>query len=224
MYNYKFVMNFIADCFSNIKFLFTCLMLLPLFSFANSQQEGKMLNTIESPYFKTVHAADKAVFPKTKKVFIAEISTAFAADWLSDFKSQTTDSYRNNILKDYKSMLENHLKEQFALAGWQVIDNNEKNALEVKAILKDIYINGPAKKAREEVLVKEIGRSTIEISVKGVDNEIIWLIEDTRGTGGAGGLFIETDKTTNFSWFSRLTKNWATIFVTYLDMAQPVQK
>jgi hypothetical protein len=67
------------------------------------------------------------------------------------------------------------------------------------------------------MLVKHVGQSSIEIIVNGADNQPIIIIEDKRHAR-ADGFFIEANNATNYSWFYRLTENWATVFVEYLDI------
>lgn len=179
------------------------------------------LEIINSPHFDSFMVAQKAVFPKTKKIYITDVSATFSNDWLREFRGKTTKNYRNKVLHEYSNMLKTHIKTKLTEAGWQVVDNNEADALSITAQLKDIFINGPQKVIREQQLVRNIGQSSIVFGVNGVDNNTILILEDRRNIAGLEGYFIETDNSTNFTFFNRVVEQWTNAFVAYLNVSNP---
>ncbi|MFC3121472.1 hypothetical protein [Agaribacter flavus] len=202
--------------------LYTLAVLVPLMMFAAHaqaliQRGADSLESIGTPHFDSLRVAENASIPKSRKIYIAEVSANFGNDWLREFKGKTTEQYKKRVLADYSKALKKHLVNRLSDAGWQVLDKYESGALIVDAQLKDLYINGPEKLIREHILVRNIGQSSILISVAGADNNVIFEIEDRRNAGGLDNYFIETDNAINYGWFSQLMDTWAGKFVVYLD-------
>ncbi len=188
---------------------------------ASLKYKSNTLDPIDAPHFISFAIAQHAALPKSKKISIDDIAVSFDKEWLFKFKGKTSSKYRSNIINNYQQMLRQQIEAKLVNAGWQIVDKNSGEGLSVKAQLKDLYIEGPESLKREHVLVRTIGKSSIVIELIGVDNNPIFLIEDSRYTGSISGNLIETDRAMNYSWFNKLMGSWATNFVEYLDMSTP---
>lgn len=186
-------------------------------SFALMGQEHQGLDSIPNSHFDSFRVSENAKLPKSKRIFINDVSANFDKEWLVKFNKKTTKEYQEKVLQDYSQMLKQNIKAKLVSSGWDVMDSYEEGSIVMSAQLKNLYINGPEKLNRQHMLVKNIGKSSIEIVVNGADNQPIIIIEDKRNARG-DSFFIEANNATNFSWFNRLTENWATVFVAYLDM------
>lgn len=204
-------------------FLFVCLFLAvgarP--SIASVQDIEYPLLSISTEHFDSFRIADNAVLPSSRKVYLGDISVNFDSDWLKKFKGKVTSSYQNRIERDFSQMLREHVKNSLLAYGWTVVNEYEDGVLTIKAELLDLYISGPKTLNKQHVMVGSAGSSSIVIQVVGLDKRTFIEIEDKRQAGGVSGQLVEIDSTVNYSLFSKLTENWAKIFVAYLNISTP---
>ncbi|MCF2948615.1 hypothetical protein L0668_10900 [Paraglaciecola aquimarina] len=175
------------------------------------------LELIESPHFDIFRIAEVANLPTSRKIYVSHIDADFDSAWLKEFRSKTTKTYRNRVLRDYSRTLEDQIKQKLIKSGWSVFDEPEEGILVLKTKLTDLYIFGPQVITREHVLVTQIGQSSVTFSLEGTDRHTIFEGEDKGIAGGIQNHFIETNEAINFSRFNRLMTLWATNIVYYAD-------
>jgi hypothetical protein len=168
-------------------------------------------------YFDVLQISDSAMIPTSRKIYVSSVEANFDSGWMKEFRGETTDTYRNKVLHDYSQALEQHIKQQLEKAGWQVFDEPQEGSLVLKAKLTDIYIYGPQKQIRQHTLVKQIGKSSVNLVIEGIDNRTIIELKEHGVAGGVNNHFIEADNAINFSRFNRLMKGWAINFAGYAD-------
>ncbi len=186
---------------------------------ASNHKDAYSLEPIASDHFDSVHVANNAALPRAPHVYIAEIDVNFSPNWLSEFQSATTKHYRQRIKQEYAKMLNDHLEVALSNDGWTLIDQPNSDALTLIAKLNDLHINGPSQLNKQHILVHSVGQTSVTMEVKGTDGKAIFAIEDSRNAGGLTPSIFETDRATNYALFSRLTKGWADIFVSYLNLS-----
>lgn len=191
---------------------------IPLSASAFANSDNGAMSAIASPHFDIFRVAEHAVLPASRKIYVKDITAEFSASWKMEFGGQTSKNYKARVLRDYSKVLKAHLEDKLAESGWKVIDTPEEGVLVVNAVLKDLYLEGPQKLTREHILVSNIGKSSILVTVDGADKNPIFEIEDRQNISGFDSFFVEADNAINYARFNTVMESWASKFVAYLDL------
>lgn len=178
---------------------------------------------IEGTSFDVFKISDDIAFPASKKIYIEDVTASFSRDWMSKFKTKTSESYRDKTLHDYAQAFQEQLAKKLTGAGWQVTDNPKETAMRVRTSLSNIEITAPDMLLISNSLVLYIGSSSFELSILDANEQAMLYIQDDGVASSISSSFVETDSAMNFARFNKLFGAWANNFTVFFDMVSELQ-
>ena len=182
-------------------------------------QQGGLVKQ-DAKFFDEVYSDTTTDLSKFTNIYIAGADIEFDRRWERDFRNKLSPTYRNYIHKTYPKLLEEQFKTAFEDAEkFQIVTRIEDADLVVSPKITQLYINGPEFTTRTDVLVNEVGRGKLEVSIDNRQGKTLLKLIDNRETRNAPviGQLQLANRARNYRDFKFLMKKWSEETVKYLQ-------
>lgn len=175
------------------------------------------MEKVPTQIFDEFYLSNEASLPLTRKIYVPEVTVAFAPIWLIRHENETSDNYRNYIKSEYGETMKQGLTEELAKHGWQVVNTPSADALVLKARLHTLYITSPETSRMKDSLVASVGQSGVEFILMNPKGESVMKIVDYRATKDNKTGAVLATRATNLFHFKLLMEEWNEDAVSYLQ-------
>lgn len=205
-----FHLNTLMKCASHI-------ILLSSLSVSMLAQAANKLEPMYSEEFDEVLIAPTIKVSTKRKLFVAEVPVTFSEDWLDEFESSTSKSYRRHIERKYGSTLKKGIEKALKEEGWSIAKKPSNSTIVIKPALSELKIVAPEQTGNQEtILARNAGSAKVQISFSAPDGDALMQITDAGNTPPAIGSPF-ANRRTNYIYFKLLLNNWADLSAAYLD-------
>lgn len=173
------------------------------------------LEPLTVPEFREFLVASDFKLPLTRKIYIADPKVEFAQAWLKRFESETTETYRNLVVRDYSKGLAEALAQALIESGWQVVDEPSADAVQLSPRLFDLFIFEPETVGIKQTILAYAGQAAVELVFRTPGSQPFMKIVDYRRTRDSAG--VVANRTTNYYYFKLLMSDWSGSAVKYLN-------
>lgn len=173
------------------------------------------LEPLTVPEFREFLVASDFKLPLTRKIYIADPKVEFAQVWLKRFESETTETYRNLVVRDYGKGLAEALAQALIESGWQVVDEPSTDAVQLSPRLFDLFIFEPETIGIKQTILAYAGQAAVELVFRTPGSQPFMKIVDYRRTRDSAG--VVANRTTNYYYFKLLMSDWSGSAVKYLN-------
>lgn len=173
------------------------------------------LEPLTVPEFREFLVASDFKLPLTRKIYIADPKVEFAQLWLKRFEAETTETYRNLVVRDYGEGLVEALAQALIESGWQVVDEPSADAVRLSPRLFDLFIFEPETVGIKQTILAYAGQAAVELVFRTPGSQPFMKIVDYRRTRDSAG--VVANRTTNYYYFKLLMSDWSGSAVKYLN-------
>lgn len=192
---------------------------IPLESASESAitRQPPTLAPVKVPEFNQLLLAEAVRLPRAHKAYLEAVEVQFADIWLSRFQGKTSTSYRQYVISDYGSELQESLRESLQNAGWQVVATPDPQSVRIKARLIDLYIFEPETPGIKDTIIAQAGQAGIQLAISSPEGDVFMAITDHRTTGDTSAGPALANRSNNLYYFKRLMNKWADAATLYLN-------